>query len=65
MTVAASANVKDIKLVLKINDEKLWLACHPSLADSTIKALSEALAGMQKDGAYKKIADSYNKRFAP
>ena len=64
-TVAASANVKDIKLVLKIKDEPLWLACHPSLAEGAIKALADALAGMQKDGAYKKIADSYNKRFAP
>jgi len=63
-TVAASANVKDIKLVLKIKDEPLWLACNPSLSENTIKALSEALAGMKKDGAYKKITESYDKRFA-
>jgi len=63
--VAASANVKDIKLVLKVNDQPLWLACHPGLADTTVKALSDALADMKKDGAYKKIVDSYDKRFAP
>ena len=27
--------------------------------------LADALAGMKKDGAYKKIIDSYDKRFAP
>ncbi len=63
--IAASANVKDIKLVLKINDQTLWLACHPGLADTTIKALSDALAAMKKDGAYDKIFASYDKRFAP
>jgi polar amino acid transport system substrate-binding protein len=63
--VSASANVKDIKLVLKLKDEPLWLACHPSLASDTIKALVDALAGMKKDGSFKKIVDSYDKRFAP
>jgi polar amino acid transport system substrate-binding protein len=63
--VAAGASVKDIKLVLKVKEEPLWLACHPSLSDSTIKALADALAAMKKDGAYKKIFDSYEKRFAP
>jgi polar amino acid transport system substrate-binding protein len=63
--VAAAANVKDVKLVLKVNEQSLWLACHPGVADTTIKALSEALAAMKKDGAYNKIAENYEKRFAP
>lgn len=63
--IVASADVKDIKLVLKINDETLWLACNPSTPDTTIKALSDALAGMKKDGALQKITDVYDKKFAP
>jgi polar amino acid transport system substrate-binding protein len=64
-SIAASAGVKDIKLVLKVRSEPLWLACHPSLSEVTIKSLAAALADMQKDGTYKKIADGYDKRFAP
>lgn len=63
--IAASANVKDIKLVLKVRDEPLWLACNPSLSDATVKALADALAAMKKDGSYKKILDAYEKKFAP
>jgi polar amino acid transport system substrate-binding protein len=62
--IASAANIKDIKMVIKVRNEPLWLACHPSLSDATIKALSDALASMQKDGAYKKILASYEKRFA-
>jgi polar amino acid transport system substrate-binding protein len=63
--VAAAANVKDVKLVLKVNEQTLWLACNPGVADTTIKALAGALADMKKDGAYDKIFASYEKRFAP
>ena len=63
--ILAQSKVKDVKLVLKIKDEPLWLACNPSLSDATVKALSGALAAMQKDGTVKKILDAYDKKFAP
>lgn len=63
--VASAAGVADTKLVLKIRNEPLWLACGPSVASGTIKSLADALESMKKDGSYKKIADSYEKRFAP
>jgi polar amino acid transport system substrate-binding protein len=62
--IVSRGKVKDIKQVLKLKDEPLWLACHPSLSDSTIKALSDALASIQKDGTYKKIVEIYDKKFA-
>ena len=62
--ITAKSNVKDVKLVLKIREEPLWLACHPSLSEATIKALQDSLAAMHKDGAYKKILESYDKKFA-
>ena len=62
--ITAKSDVKDVKLVLKIREEPLWLACHPSLSEATIKALQDALAAMHKDGAYKKILESYDKKFA-
>ena len=63
--VAKAAGVADTKLVLKIREEPLWLACGPSVASATVKSLADALESMKKDGSYKKIADSYEKRFAP
>ena len=62
--IVAKSKITDVKLVLKIKDEPLWLACHPSLSEATVKALQDALAGMQKDGTYKKILDAYDKKFA-
>jgi polar amino acid transport system substrate-binding protein len=62
--IVAKSKVKDVKLVLKIKEEPLWLACHPSLPDATIKALSNALAAMHKDGTQKKILEAYDKKFA-
>lgn len=64
-TIAARANAGDIKLVLKIKEERMWLACNPAVANSTIKALAQALADMKKDGTYVKITQAYEKRFAP
>ena len=63
-TIADQANVKDLKLVLKAGEQQLWLACNPGVPDNTIKALSEALAAMKKDGAYNKISANYDKQFA-
>jgi polar amino acid transport system substrate-binding protein len=62
--VAESAKAPDIKLVLKINEQELWLACNPGVPNVTVKALQGALDGMKKNGTYKKIADSYAKRLA-
>ena len=62
--ILAKSKVKDVKLVLKIKEEPLWLACHPSLSEATVKALQDALAAMQKDGTTKKIHDAYDKKFA-
>jgi polar amino acid transport system substrate-binding protein len=62
--VVAQNKVKDVKLVLKIREEPLWLACHPSLADATVKGLQDALNAMQKDGTVKKIHAAYDKKFA-
>ncbi|MEO8442577.1 MAG: transporter substrate-binding domain-containing protein [Betaproteobacteria bacterium] len=62
--ILAKSKVKDVKLVLKIKEEPLWLACHPSLSQATVKALQDALGAMQKDGTTKKILDAYDKKFA-
>ncbi len=62
--VVAQSKVKDVKLVLKVREEPLWLACHPSLSDATIKSLQEALNAMQKDGTIKKIHAAYDSKFA-
>jgi polar amino acid transport system substrate-binding protein len=63
---AKAAGVKDIKLVLKLaHEERLWLACGPSVPNDTVKALADALAGMNKDGTYGKIVESYDKKFMP
>lgn len=62
--VTAQSKIKDVKLVLKIKEEPLWLACHPSLSDATIKSLQDALNAMQKDGAIRKIHAAYDSKFA-
>ena len=62
--ILAKSKAKDVKLVLKIKEEPLWLACHPSLSEATVKALQDALGAMQKDGTTKKILDAYDKKFA-
>ena len=62
--VVAQSKIKDVKLVLKIKEEPLWLACHPSLPEATIKGLQDALNAMQKDGTIKKIHAAYEKKFA-
>ena len=54
--ITAKSNVKDVKLVLKIREEPLWLACHPSLSEATIKALQDALAAMKLPDIQEKSA---------
>ena len=63
--VAGAAGVTDTKLVYKLRTEPLWLACGPSVESGAVKTLADALDAMKNDGSYKKIADSYEKRFAP
>lgn len=63
-TIADQANTKDLKLVLKAGEQQLWLACNPGVPSNTIKALSDALDAMKKDGAYNKISATYDKQFA-
>lgn len=62
---ARAAGVDDIKLVLKLRDEPLWLACGPSVAGATVKAMNDALESMKKDGSLGRIVEAYDKRFAP
>ncbi len=64
-SVAASAKVGDVKLVLKINRVDYYIACNPGVADASVKAMSEALAAMKKDGSFQKIVKKYDERFAP
>ncbi|MEI6301737.1 MAG: transporter substrate-binding domain-containing protein [Betaproteobacteria bacterium] len=63
--VAADANVKDIKMVFVVREQDLYLACSPRTSKEDVKKLADALAAMVKDGAVKKIMDTYEKRFAP
>ena len=62
--VAAAAKVSDLKLVLKINEQQLWLACNPGVSSTVIKAMQDALDAMRKDGTYDKIVQPYMKQFA-
>lgn len=57
--VAAQIGVKDIKLVYAVREEETYLACSPSTAVETIKALTSALASIKKDGSYKKIIEQH------
>jgi len=61
--VAAAANVKDIKVVL-VGQRTVdsYLACSPRTLPATLKALTEALDSMKKDGSYEKIIKSYESR---
>lgn len=60
--VAAQTGVKDIKLVYAVREEETYLACSPSTAAETIKALTSALASIKKDGSYKKIVEQYENK---
>ena len=62
---AQAAGATDIKLLLKVRNESLWLACGPSVSGATVKAMADALDGMKKDGSFQKINAAYEKRFAP
>jgi len=51
-----------VKLALKINRIDLFIACNPAVSNATITALTDALAGMKKDGSFNKITKSYAER---
>lgn len=63
--IAESAKGADIKLMLSISRFDYFIACNPGVPDSTVNAMSDALAAMQKDGSYHKILKNYDERFAP
>ena len=52
-------------MVFVVREQDLYLACSPRTSKEDVKKLADALAAMVKDGAVKKIMDTYEKRFAP
>ena len=62
--IAREIKFKDLKLVLKVHELPVWLACNPGVPDHAIKALADALEAMRKDGAYGKIVQSYEQQLA-
>ena len=60
---ARNAKVKEVKLVLMVKEQDLWLACNPRMAPDTLKALQSSLEAVQKDGTAKKIAEKYEALF--
>jgi polar amino acid transport system substrate-binding protein len=56
---AARANVKDIKLVLFLQDVPLYLACGRNTSPQTVQALSQAFERARKDGTLKRITEQY------
>jgi polar amino acid transport system substrate-binding protein len=59
---ARQAGVKDIKLVYTVRKEDAYLACSPRTAAETIKALTNALTSIKKDGTYNKIIERYENK---
>lgn len=57
--VAAEAKAPPIKLVHVVRSSESWLACSPRTQPATLKALTEALDGMKKDGSFEKIVKRY------
>jgi len=60
--VAARAKVPDVKLVYVVREAESYLACSPRTSAATLKALADALDGMQKDGSYAKILNAWDNR---
>lgn len=55
----ADAVKMPIKLVLVVREDPLYLGCNPAIQPAVLKALSDALATMKKDGTYEKIVKAY------
>lgn len=60
--IAAQAKVPDVKLVYVVRSAESYLACSPRTAPATLKALTDALDGMKKDGSYDKIIKAFESR---
>jgi len=56
---AERAKVKDIKLVLNLSKQALYLACGRNTSPETVKALGQAFERATKDGTLKRISDRY------
>lgn len=56
---AARAKVKDIKLILALNEVPLYLACGRNTSAQTVQALSRAFEQANKDGTLKRITERY------
>jgi polar amino acid transport system substrate-binding protein len=56
---ADRAQVKDLKLVLRLHDVPLYLACGRNTSAQTVQALNRAFERARKDGALKRITDRY------
>jgi polar amino acid transport system substrate-binding protein len=56
---AARAKVKDIKLILRLHEVPLYLACGRNTSAQTVQALSRAFEQASKDGTLKRITDRY------
>lgn len=61
--MAREAGVAEIKPVLVAREVPLFIACNPATAPGVIKALSQALEAMRKDGALERIRAEYQRRF--
>jgi polar amino acid transport system substrate-binding protein len=56
--IARKAGAGPVKEVFAgIMSQEYWLACNLQMPKDTTKAFSEALNGMKKDGAYRKLTD--------
>jgi polar amino acid transport system substrate-binding protein len=60
---AREAGVTDIKPVFIAREVPLYIACNPATPRPLVKAMSDALAAMKKDGTLKKITADYERRF--
>lgn len=54
---AARANVKDLKLILRLHEVPLYLACGRNTSAQTVQALGRAFEQIKKDGTLKRIAE--------
>ena len=53
----------NLKVIFVANEEPLYLACNPQTDRKIVKTLSDALEGMNGDGAFQRITAEYEKRF--
>jgi polar amino acid transport system substrate-binding protein len=56
---ADRAKVKDLKLVLRLHDVPLYLACGRNTSAQTVQALNREFERARKDGTLKRVTDRY------